>query len=204
VSTINRVFVDIDTQVDFLDPAGKLYVPGGKEIHGTLERLIAFAARSRIPVLSSADEHAPDDPEFERFGPHCVRGTPGQKKLAITTLPRSVTVRPDDELPEGAAPLLAEYDQIIFCTTTLDIFNNPHFAALADELDVGEYVVFGVATDYCVFEAARGLLETGRRVSVVNDAIRAIGEESEAEARRVLSFLGVRWVQTADVLGDDG
>jgi len=199
---MDRLFVDIDTQFDFLDPAGKLYVPGAEQIHSRLERLFAFASRSQIPVLSSADDHAPDDPEFARFPPHCVRGTPGQKKLAITTMPRSITIHPDDDLPDGAVALLADHDQLIFAKDANNVFTNPHFAGLIDELQVGEFIVFGVAFDVCVLDAARGLLERGRRVKIVRDATRALSAEGEAEARRVLSLLGAAWAETAEVVGN--
>ena len=96
--------------------------------------------------------------------------------------------------------MLDDYDQLIFCTKTLDVFTNPHFPALIDELEVGEFVVFGVAADYCVFEAAKGLLERGQRVKIVSDATRPISKDTEAETRKVLSSLGARWVSAAEVL----
>ena len=78
MSALERVILDVDTQFDFLDPAGALYVPGSVEIRDALDRLFDYAAGAKIPVLSSVDEHTPDDPEFAEFGPHCVKGTPGQ------------------------------------------------------------------------------------------------------------------------------
>ncbi|MBI4579456.1 MAG: isochorismatase family protein, partial [Planctomycetes bacterium] len=85
--TYDRILVDVDTQFDFLDPGGNLYVPGAITIHPALERLFDYARRSGVPVLSTADEHSAHDPEYERFGRHCEAGTLGQRKLPFTVLP---------------------------------------------------------------------------------------------------------------------
>lgn len=95
----NAIFVDVDTQFDFMDPAGALYVPGAERIVPNLRRLFAAAIEHAVPVISTADDHAPDDPEFADFPPHCVRGTPGQLRLAHTLMPDRATLDPDEALP---------------------------------------------------------------------------------------------------------
>ena len=49
------VFVDVDTQADFLLPGGRLYVPGAEKLLPTLARLRDFAEQHNIPVLTSTD-----------------------------------------------------------------------------------------------------------------------------------------------------
>ena len=44
-----QVFVDIDTQRDFLEPAGALFVPGSTAIVPRLARLTRFARDQGIP-----------------------------------------------------------------------------------------------------------------------------------------------------------
>jgi hypothetical protein len=61
---MKAVFFDIDTQIDFLFPAGSLYVPGGEQLLPALSRLNHYAAAHGIPVVSSMCAHAEDDPEF--------------------------------------------------------------------------------------------------------------------------------------------
>jgi nicotinamidase/pyrazinamidase len=201
MAAYETVFVDIDTQFDFMDPSGKLYVPGSTGIVDALERLFSFAARTRTPVISSVDDHAPDDPEFQQWPPHCVQGTPGQQKIPETILSRALVITPEQS-PAAPQDLLREYDQLIFPKATLDAFDSPSFSRLVDNLNAGRYVVFGVATDYCVRLAAKGLLERGQRVQVVEDAIRAVAPETGEQARRELIDLGAEWVRTADVIAE--
>src|SRR4029077_18505903 len=80
-----RVFVDVDTQRDFLEPDGALYVPRSAEIVANLVRLTTFAQQAGIPVLATACAHTIEDvEEIARFGPHCMVGTPGQRRVAAT------------------------------------------------------------------------------------------------------------------------
>ena len=197
---IERVFVDSDTQYDFIDPAGRLYVPGSIEIHDALRRLIRLAGHRHIPVLSPVDEHPQDDPEFTQFPPHCVRDTPGQAKLPFTLLGRVLTVRADVLPPAPAAKLVADCDQLIFPKQAFSVFTNPNFGRVIDGLDAGEFVVFGVALDYCVREVALGLLERGKIVTIVRDAVRAITPAGETETTRLLASRGARWASTDDVV----
>lgn len=194
------VLVDVDTQFDFLDPGGRLHVPGSLHIQPALERLFEFARRTGIPVLSTADAHSAQDPEFEQFGRHCEVGTLGQHKLPFTVLPRSRVIQPDENLPAGAQALLREYQQLIFHKADINVFANPHLGALVDTLPVGEYIVFGVATDYCVTSAVNGLLARGARVALVVDAIRAIDETRGETIVGEFGDRGVRLTRTAEVV----
>src|SRR5260370_26346021 len=84
---------DVDTQYDFMKADGKLYVPDAEQITRNLKRLSEFAHGHDIPIVASADDHLPSDPEISAtpdwtstFPPHCLRGTPGQRKIPETTL----------------------------------------------------------------------------------------------------------------------
>ena len=55
---MKTVFFDIDSQLDFLYPAGALYVPGAERIVPAIARLNRFAAAHGIPVISTTDAHA--------------------------------------------------------------------------------------------------------------------------------------------------
>jgi nicotinamidase/pyrazinamidase len=175
---MKTVFVDVDTQIDFLYPAGALYVPGGERLAPAIARLNRYAADRGLVVLSDTDAHTEDDPEFQVWPPHCVAGTTGQQKPAATLLERRVVV------PNAPCePALDGAQQVILEKQTLDCFSNVNIAALLERLGAQRYVVYGVVTEYCVKCAAFGLLKTGARVELVTDAVLALNED---DSRRTL------------------
>jgi nicotinamidase/pyrazinamidase len=163
------IFWDEDTQVDFMHAEGKLYVPGVESIIPNLERLTRWAEEHRILVVGSVDAHTRSDPEFEQYPPHCLVGTPGQKKIPETQMTAELIIpnRPV-ELPAN----LESFDQVILEKQTVDVFTNPNAEALLQRLGKERpMVLYGVFTDVCVACAGSGLLERGHDVTLVTDAI---------------------------------
>src|SRR6266404_1760999 len=155
---MKTVFFDIDTQIDFVLPAGALYAPGAETILPAVAEL-----NCRAPlVISTMDAHTEDDPEFRIYPHHCVVGTVGQQKPASTLLNDPAR-------------------QIILEKQKLDCFSNPTLEPLLRKLNAERYVVYGVVTELCVKYAAFGLLKTGRRVDLVTDAVKSLDEEQARE-----------------------
>jgi nicotinamidase/pyrazinamidase len=182
---MKTVFFDIDTQIDFLFPSGALYAPGAEKIIGTVAKLNHHAATHGIPVVSTVDAHSEDDAEFRDWPHHCVVDTVGQQKPASTLLEKRVIV------PNSPCELnLALFDQMLLEKQTFSALSNLNFALLLDHFDADRYVVYGVVTEVCVKFAAFGLLETGKRVEIVTDAICALNEESGAKTLAEFKALG--------------
>ena len=185
------VFVDVDTQIDFMLPDGNLYVPGAERIIPNLQRVTAYAAERGIPVVSSVDAHSPNDPEFQQFPPHCVKGTPGQEKLPQTLLSQRIVIPNErQELPQGER--LPGIQQWILEKQTFDVSSNVNFASLLDKLDAGQFIVFGVATEYCVRAAVLSLLSLGRPVWLLVDTIRPIDAAGALAALREMQEAGAK------------
>jgi|ERR1700682_4366930 nicotinamidase/pyrazinamidase len=182
---MKTVFVDVDTQLDFLYPAGALYVPGAERIVPAVERLNRYAAAHGIPVLSTADAHTESDPEFAAWPPHCIAGTTGQHKAAATLLDKRVVVpnRDDDVSLEGA-------EQIILEKQTFDAFATRSLPRVLKTLSAGRFVVYGVVTEICVLRAARGLLAAKGEVIVVADAVKELSSEEGARALDEVRAMG--------------
>jgi nicotinamidase/pyrazinamidase len=184
---MRRILWDVDTQVDFMEPDGKLYVPGAAEIAPALGRLVAAGRAAGLVHVASADDHELTDPEIstepdfvDTYPPHCLRGTRGSSRIAETQqldpLPLSLV-----PFPPGLVPGLVEgRRELLLLKKSFDVFTNPNTDVLLDVLDPEEIVVFGVATDVCDDAAIRGFLRRGRRVVFVENAARGLDEARTA------------------------
>ena len=190
------VFFDVDTQVDFMHPMGRLYVPGAEQIVPSLHRLMKWASENDVPVISTADAHSPDDPEFKIWPPHCVIGTPGQRRIPETLFPASVVI---PSHPGAFHPPACWVGQFIVEKPTYSAQDNPNFDGILHALGSRRAVVFGVATEYCVLAGALALCRRGFKVDVVVDAIKPITAEGGRKALEEMAAAGVRTVTTAEV-----
>lgn len=193
------IFWEVDVQADFMLPGGKLYVPGAEKLLPNIRKLTDAARRGEVFLVSHGCFHTPNDPEFQQFPPHCVKGSPGAEFV-----PEALTenfVRVENESNAGLPEDLSKYQQIILEKQTLDIFETRHANALIDRLSsAAEFVVFGVVTEYCVNYAAKGLLKRNRRVAVVQDAIETLAPELGTKTLAELQRLGARPVTTDEIL----
>jgi nicotinamidase/pyrazinamidase len=195
----NLIFWEVDTQADFMLPSGKLYVPGAERLLSNIRRLTDAARQGRVFLVSHGCYHTEDDPEFKTFPPHCIQGTAGSAYVPEAVTGKMVTI-PNE--PTAALPHdLSQYQQIHLEKQTLDIFESRHAGELVKRLgDDAEFVVFGVVTEYCVRFAAKGLLERGRRVWVVKDAIETLKAEDGQRTVAELQALGARFITTDQAL----
>jgi nicotinamidase/pyrazinamidase len=197
------IFWDVDTQKDFMLPGGKLYVPGAEKLIANLKLLTDQARKDRVFLVSDACVHTPNDPEFQRFPPHCVRGTEGAEIIPETVADRFLILpnRREATVP----PDLSPYQQVILEKQTLDVFDNPHTETVIERLkqlteEDAEFVAFGVVTEYCVRCAAKGLLERGRRVALVQDAIQTLKAEDGESALAEMQAMGARMISTREAI----
>jgi nicotinamidase/pyrazinamidase len=194
-----HVFWEVDVQADFMLPGGKLYVPHAETILPKIHMLVESCLANNTLLVSSADAHTLDDPEFERFPPHCVKGTAGAKIVPGGLAERSLVV-PNQESFRWPGDAL-HYPQIILEKQSLDVFENPHSSELVDRLGEDcEYFVFGVVTEFCVRCAGLGLLRRRRRVFIVTDAIAAIDREEGARALEELRSHGAKMITSEAAL----
>ena len=193
------VFWEVDVQTDFMLPGGKLYVPGAEKLLPNIRKLTDAARRDEVFLVSHGCFHPPDDPEFQQFPPHCLKGTPGAEFVpeALANNFARIENRPTEKLPGD----LSKYQQIVLEKQTLDIFDTHHADALVERLGSSpEFVVFGVVTEYCVNYAAKGLLARKRRVTVVKDAIETLDPKVGAKTISDLQNLGARLITTDEAL----
>jgi nicotinamidase/pyrazinamidase len=197
------VFWEVDAQEDFMVPGGKLYVTDAEKIIPNITRLVDVAREGRILLISSACRHLVNDPEFKTFPPHCIRGTPGARIIPQGLAQTFYTV-PNDGSVKLSASIFTN-QQLILEKQTLDVFDNPHTGAIVDRLGKDtEYIVFGVVTEYCVRLAAKGLLDRGRKVSIVKDAIETLKGADGRRSLDELKSLGAAFISTDEAVAMAG
>ena len=197
--TNKTIFWEVDTQADFMLPGGKLYVPGAELLLPNIQRLTNAARQGQVFLVSHGCYHPADDPEFATFPPHCIQKTEGAN-FVPQALAEKVLHIPNDVAATIPADL-STYQQILLEKQTLDIFESHHADALVQLLPRdAHFVVFGVVTEYCVRFAAKGLLDRGRRVSVVQDAIETLSAKAAQDTTGELKALGATFISTDEAL----
>jgi nicotinamidase/pyrazinamidase len=191
---------DVDTQVDFMEPRGKLYVPGAERAAPAMEQLVDAARAAQIVHVASADDHELTDPEISNrpdyrntYPPHCLRGTRGAEKI-METKQRDPLPLSHVAFPPGLIPgLVKGRREIVLLKKNFNVFTNPNIDPLLDALDPERIVVFGVATDVCDDAAILGFLQRGRGVVFVEEAARGLDERRVAACTAVWRERGVEF-----------
>jgi nicotinamidase/pyrazinamidase len=207
------IFWDVDTLYDFMKSDGKLYVPGSEEIIPSLKALGDFAHANGIPIVASADNHELTDPEISdspdwkiTFPPHCMRGTPGQLKIAETELQNPLVIEPELQNPGALAQRIQTHQgDILLHKRALDVFSNANVPTLLRALKPEAIVIYGVATDFCDRYTVEGLLRHWPQavLYLVTDAIRAIYPD---EGERLIAGWrdrGIRLITTRQILKEN-
>jgi nicotinamidase/pyrazinamidase len=196
---------DVDTQVDFIEPGGKLYFEGAEQARQAMAELVEAARAAGVVHVASCDQHELSDPEISlqpdfdsTWPPHCLLGTRGAEKIPETKqldpLPLPLVAMPQPilrRLIEGRTELLIPKKQY-------DPFTNPNTETMLDMLDPNEILLFGVATDICDDAAVRALLRRGRRVAFVEDASRGVDEARVASCLAAWREGGVRFTTAGE------
>jgi nicotinamidase/pyrazinamidase len=204
------VLWDVDTQRDFCDADGRLFVPGADapELRARQAALVAWARAAGIPHVASGDDHLhadaeiADAPNWETtFPAHCLRGTRGASRIAETAQHDPLPLAGAAETPARITALLGGRREVLLHKHDLDVFTNPNAAALVEALGIEHAVVFGVATDLCVDRTAMGLRRLGVRVTVAEDACAGLDAGRVAACRAAWDRAGVAVSSVAEVTG---
>ena len=152
------IFWDVDTQLDFMRPEGKLYVPGAETIIDRVSDVRRFALENGYSIVADIDWHSTDDdeisdtPDYKRtFPPHCMAGEPGGERVGfLGELPIEYVGL--EKMDTDAMRKLTGKEQfhIVIRKDALDVFSNPNTDKLVELIDPKKVVVFGVALDLCV------------------------------------------------------
>ena len=204
------IFWDVDTQYDFMKADGKLYVPDAEQIIPNLRKLTDYAHGHGIRVVASADDHVAAHPEISdhpdwktTFPPHCLRGTPGQRKIPETALRDPLVIEPEQQDATRLRDRVrAHGGDILFHKHQFDVFTNANVLSVLDVIEPDDVVLYGVALDVCDKYAIEGLLQhrPQARLFAVVDAMKPIDRDAAEHLLREWGDEGVRLVKTSEVV----
>lgn len=200
---MNFVICDIDTQKDFMNPDGALYVSGAETIVDPLSKVMSLAYKHDVLIVGTMDAHEEGDPEFNVFPPHCVVDTIGQEKIPETIVHNDSFIYTIPNNGNGVDMHVVDgCGQIYFEKQTYNIWDKElgqpdNFQTVLRGLDVRDVYVVGVASNICVLAAVEGLVERKYNVHVISDAIKGLRVDetnNEETAMFRMRELGVNFI----------
>ncbi len=196
---LRRLLVDIDTQRDFLLAGGNACIRNHAEVLANIRRVMAWARRENVLIISTAEVYRNHNGCEDAVG-YCIDGTDGQKKIGYTLLSNRASFPADDKnaLP---ADLLRAHRQVILHKRCIDPFDEPRIERLLSEVQADEFILIGACTEDAVKATALGLLQRGKNVRVVVDAL---GSHNRGEAKlalRKMKTKGAKLIETKNLAG---
>ena len=205
----HRALLLVDLQNDFC-AGGALAVPEGDNTVDIANQLINWCQSRDIPVIASQDWHPANHGSFasqhqvavysqgmldglpQTFWPdHCVQNSEG---AALHPLLKQKAI--NRIFHKGENPLVDSYSAFFDNgrrqKTTLDEWLREH--------NIGELIIMGIATDYCVKFTVLDALQLGYRVNVITDGCRGvnINPQDSAQAFMEMSVAGATLYTLAD------
>ena len=193
-----RVLVDIDTQKDFLLAEGKACIRNHRRVLAHIRRIMAWARAWNVPIISTAEVYPNNNGESTID--YCIDGTEGQKKIHYTLFNDRVTFVADGntDLPRD---MLRRYKQIILHKRCVDPFDEPRIDRLLSEVRASEFILVGTTLEGAVKMTALGLLQRGKKVTVVADAVGSHSKKEAILTFRKMETKGAKMIDTRKLAG---
>jgi len=210
-----EIFFDVDTQNDFMNKDGALYVPDAESLKPNLKKLTQYALENDIKILGSIDKHFGTEEykgregELQKYGgpfpDHCMKLTPGINKIPETSVIDSTFIEnklkgsyDDSELKT----IVNSHTAVFFEKQSYDVATNPNFERVIKMLGVKKAYVSGVAEDYCVSAAVLAMRKMGIEVVLIMDAMKGVDipKGKLGEERQKMAKVGVGHMITEEVL----
>jgi nicotinamidase-related amidase len=193
-----QILLDIDTQKDFLLINGKACVKNHRRVLANIRRIMAWARTNGVCIISTAEVYA--NHNGESLPDYCLDGTEGQRKIHYTLVNNRISFTADGntDLPKD---IFKKYDQVILHKRCIDPFDEPRIDRLLSEIRTNEFIIVGTSLEGAVKSTALGLLQRGKKVTIVIDAI---GSHNIAEAKlaiRKMETKGAKIIETRKLAG---
>ncbi len=193
-----QILIDIDTQKDFLLAGGKACIGNHRRVLAHIRRVMAWARYRNVPVISTAEVHPNHNGEGHVH--YCLDGTDGQKKIRYTLFKNRLSF-PADGSTDLPRDMLRRYKQVILHKRCVDPFDEPRIDRLLSEVKANEFILVGTSLEGAIEATALGLLQRGKKVTVVVDAV---GSRNKREAKlslRKMETKGAKLIETKKLAG---
>ena len=159
---------------------------------------MAWARFQHIPIISTAEVY-PNNNGESAIG-YCIDGTEGQKKVRYTLLNDRLIFAADGntDLPRD---MLRQHRQIILHKRCVDPFDEPRIDRLLSEVRANEFILVGASLEGAVKMTALGLLQRGKRVTIIVDAVGTHNNKDAKLALRKMETKGAKLVETKKLAG---
>jgi nicotinamidase-related amidase len=159
---------------------------------------MAWARRENIPIISIAKVYCNNNGGNNTN--YRLDGTDGQKKIRYTLLSNRASFPADDSdfLP---VDLLQTHRQVILHKRCIDPFDEPRIERLLSEVQADEFILIGVGAEDAVKATALGLLQRGKNVRVVVDALGSHDVREAKLALRKMKIKGAKLIVTKSLAG---
>jgi len=192
------ILIDINTQKDFFLAGGNACINNHRKVLANVRRIMAWARRNNVRVISTCEVY-PNHNGVNEVG-YCIDGTDGQKKIRYTLLSNRTSF-PADGSTDLPADILRKYRQIVLHKRCIDPFNEPRIERLLSEVRADNFVLIGASAEGAVKATALGLLQRGKKVSVVVNAVGSLDKREAKLALRKMGAKGAKLIETKKLAG---
>lgn len=148
---MKNVMIIVDMLNDFVNQDGALYFPAAKEIIEPIKE--KFKNGNIDELIYLCDSHEPNDLEFEKFPPHCIKNTWGANIIAQL----------------GPTELMNPC--LVIEKTRYSGFYNTELDDYLKRINPDMVTVVGVCTSICVMDTVGGLANRDYSVFVPTDCV---------------------------------
>jgi nicotinamidase-related amidase len=192
------ILIDINTQRDFFLAGGNACIRNHRRVLANVRRMMAWARRNDVRVISTCEVY-PNHNGTTGVN-YCIDGTDGQKKIRYTLLSNRASF-PADGSTDLPADVLRQYRQIVLHKRCVDPFDEPRIERLLSEVRADNFVLIGASAEGAVKAMALGLLQRGKKVSVVVDAVGLLNKREAKLALRKMGAKGAKLIETKKLAG---
>ena len=191
------LLIDIDTQRDFLLARSDACVRNHRKISASIRSVMAWAKQKNIQIISINRIYRNINSYDTDYHPEC---NDGQKKIRYTLLGNRVSF-PADNSNFVPVDLIQKHKQVILHRRCIDPFDEPKIERLLSEIQADEFILIGIGVEDAVQATVLGLLQRGRSVRVVVDALGSYNVREAKLALRKMKTKGAKLIATKSLAG---